>query len=200
MIGLMLAFIAGSGMAEAPTPDLILKSVVNETLAIIKQDKELQSGKLDRLLRFTESKVLPHFDFVLMTRSILGRNFWAQSTADQKEALIREFRTLTLNTYIAAYTSYQDFVIEYKPIRMAPADTEVTVKTQIRLQGGADPITVDFYFHKNPDGWKVIDIDVAGHSMALARRGEFAPVLRDGGIDAAIKLLSEQNATKAAQR
>jgi phospholipid transport system substrate-binding protein len=189
--------VMGSGLAIEPTPDLILKSVIAETLAIIKQDKGVKS---DRLAKFAESNVLPHFDFTLMTRSILGRNFWTQSTPSQKVALTREFRTLTRDTFVAAYTSYQDFEIEFKPFKLAAADNEVTVKTLIRLPGGAEAVPIDFYFHKNPDGWKVFDIDIAGSSMVLARRGEFAPVLRDGGIDAAIKLLSEQNIAKAANR
>jgi len=201
ILGLTLSFSGDPNIAaDAPTPDVIVNAVVNETLSIVKQDKDVLGGKLDRLVTFTEFKVLPLFDFVLMTRSILGRSYWAQSTPVQQEALIREFRTLTLNTYVAAYTSYKDFAIEYKPLRMAPTDNEVTVKTLIRLPNGAEPVTLDFYFHKSPNGWEVFDIDVAGHSMVLARRGELAAILRDGGIDAAIKLLSDQNSSKGARR
>jgi phospholipid transport system substrate-binding protein len=193
LFSLMLACTASSSFADGPTPEIILKSVIGDTLAIIKQDKGIKNG-------FAESNVLPQFDFALMTRSILGRNFWSQSTASQKDALIREIRTLTLNTYVAAYTSYQDFVIEYKPVNMAASDNEVTVKTLIRLPSGAESVSMDFYFHKASDGWKVFDIDLAGRSMVLARREELTPILRGGSIDAAIKLLSDLNASNVARR
>jgi phospholipid transport system substrate-binding protein len=186
--------------ADTPAPDVILKTVTDETLSIITQDKDVQNGKFDKLIKLAESKVLPHFDFALMTRSILGRKVWAQTTPAQQEALIREFRMLMLNTYVAAYTSYKGFVVEYKPFKLAPGENEATVKSLIRLPGGVEPVPLDFHFQNYPEGWKVFDIDIAGRSMVLARREEFAPVLREGGIDAVIKLLSERNAPKAAQK
>ena len=186
--------------ADPLAPDVILKTVTDETLSIIAQDKEVQSGKFDKLIKLAESKVLPHFDFVLMTRSILGRKVWAQTTPAQQEALIREFRMLMLNTYVAAYTSYKGFVVEYKPFKVAPGETEATVKSFIRLPGGVEPVPLDFHFQSYPEGWKVFDIDIAGRSMVLARREEFAPIVREGGVDAVIKLLAERNAPKAANK
>jgi phospholipid transport system substrate-binding protein len=201
VIGLALLWGAASAFAaDSPAPDVILKSVTDETLSIITQDKDVQNGKFDKLFKLAESKVLPHFDFVLMTRSILGRKAWAQATPAQQEALIREFRMLMLNTYVAAYTSYKGFVVEYKPFKLTPGETEATVKSFIRLPGGVEPVPLDFHFQNYPEGWKVFDIDIAGRSMVLARRDEFAPILREGGIDAVIKLLSERNAPKAAQK
>jgi phospholipid transport system substrate-binding protein len=195
-----LAMSTPSRGADPLAPDVILKTVTDETLSIIRQDKDVQNGKFDKLINLAESKVLPHFDFGLMTRSILGRKMWAQATPAQQDALIREFRLLMLNTYVAAYTSYKGFVVEYKPFKLASGENEATVKSLIRLPGGVEPITLDFHFQNYPEGWKVFDIDIAGRSMVLARREEFAPVLREGGIDALVKLLSERNAPKAAPK
>jgi phospholipid transport system substrate-binding protein len=91
-------------------------------------------------------------------------------------------------------------VVEYKPFKLTPGETEATVKSFIRLPGGVEPVPLDFHFQSYPEGWKVFDIDIAGRSMVLARREEFASVLREGGVDAVIKLLSERNAPKAAQK
>ncbi len=199
----VLAFLYLSGAvhaADAPAPDVILKTVTDETLSIIAQDKDVQNGKFDKLIKLAESKVLPYFDFILMTRSILGRKLWAQTSPAQQEALIREFRMLMLNTYVAAYTSYKGFVVEYKPFKLPAGENEATVKSLIRLPGGVEPVGLDFHFQNNPEGWKVFDIDIAGRSMVLARREEFAPVLREGGVDGLIKLLSDRNTPKAAQK
>jgi phospholipid transport system substrate-binding protein len=61
----------------------------DEVLAIIKADKELQSGNNRKIVELAEAKVLPHFDFTRMTRLAVGRS-WAQATDAQKKALTKD--------------------------------------------------------------------------------------------------------------
>src|SRR5438128_1149898 len=78
--------------AAQETPDQLVKRTTDEVLAIIKADKDLQSGNMSKVVALAEQKVLPHFDFTRMARLAVGRN-WAQANDAQKESLTNEFRT-----------------------------------------------------------------------------------------------------------
>jgi len=48
-------------------PDVLVKSVTQEVLAIVRADKEIQSGNTKKTIALVEEKVLPHFNFTRMT-------------------------------------------------------------------------------------------------------------------------------------
>jgi len=107
-LALALAALACSAAAYAQeAPDQLVRRTTDEVLAIIKSDKELQTGNPRKVVELAEQKVLPHFDFTRMTRLAVGRN-WAQASDAQKEALTREFRTLLVRTYSTSLTAYRD--------------------------------------------------------------------------------------------
>jgi phospholipid transport system substrate-binding protein len=88
--------------------------------------------------------------------------------------------------------SYRDQVVEFKPLRARPEDTEVTVRTEIK-QKGAQPIGIDYDMQKTAAGWKVFDVKVAGVSLITTYKDDFASQVRDAGVDGLIKTLSSKN-------
>jgi phospholipid transport system substrate-binding protein len=194
MLRFFAAVIALSFAANAlaqETPDALVKAVTQEVTAIIKQDKDIQSGNLRKSIALIEEKVLPHFDFTRMTSLAMGPN-WRKATPEQQKQLIDQFRTLLVRTYSSAIASYRNQVIEFKPLRMQPNDTEVTVRSEVR-QSGAEPITLDYAMEKTPTGWKVYDVVVGGVSLVTTYRDTFATEVRNGGVDGLIKTLTEKN-------
>jgi phospholipid transport system substrate-binding protein len=177
--------------AQAVAPDALLKAVTQEVLEIIRQDKEIQAGNPARAAELVESKILPHFDFPHMTQIAVARN-WRLATAEQQKALAAEFRTLLVRTYSTALASYRDQVIEFRPLRSAPGDTEVTIKSVIK-QPGTAPLTIDYDMEKTAAGWKVYDIKIEGISMITTYRETFAGIVRDGGVEGLIRSLAEKN-------
>ncbi len=172
-------------------PDVLAKNTTQEVLALIKQDKDIQSGSQKKLLDLVEAKVLPHFDFTHMTRLAVGKN-WRTATPAQQQALANEFRTLLVRTYSNSLAVYKNQVIEFKPFKMQSGETDVTVKTQV-IQSGAQPIPIDYSMEKLPEGWKVYDVTVDGVSLVVNYRGSFATEVRQNGIDGLIKKLAEKN-------
>jgi len=126
-----------------------------------------------------------------MTRIAVARN-WRLATPEQQEALTLEFKTLLVRTYSIALSSYRDQVIEYKPLRLTPDATEVTVRSDVR-QSGKERLTIDYDMEKTPAGWKVYDIKIAGVSLVTTYRDTFAGKVRDGGIEGLIRALSDKN-------
>lgn len=181
----------GVAHAGVVAPDALIKNTVDEVIGIIKQDKDIQAGDPKKINALVDAKVLPHFDFTRMTQLAVGR-YWRTATPEQKQALVTEFRDMLVRTYTKVFTVYRDQSVEMKPFRMAPDDTEVTVKTVI-IKAGTQPIPVDYEMEISPDGWKVFDISIEGVSMVMSYRGTFASEIQAGGIDGLIKTLSNKN-------
>jgi phospholipid transport system substrate-binding protein len=177
--------------AEANAPDALVKSVTNDVLAIVRQDKDIQSGNTQRAIDLVEQKVLPHFDFAHMTRLALGRD-WRQADEQQRKTLTDEFRTLLVRTYSNALTSYKNQTIVFRPTRLQASDTDATVRSEVR-QPGAQPVAIDYSLEKLGDEWKVYDVVVGGVSLVTNYRESFGSEVHSAGIDGLIKSLQSKN-------
>lgn len=190
-LALISALAAPFAPAQDVAPDVLLKAVTSEVIAIIRQDKDIQAGDPAKVADLVETRILPLFDFTRMTRIAVARN-WRLATAEQQQALTLEFKTLLVRTYSTALSSYRDQVIEYKPLRLTPDATEVTVRSDVR-QSGKERMTIDYDMEKTPAGWKVYDVKIAGVSLVTTYRDTFAGRVRDSGIEGLIKSLSDKN-------
>ena len=193
---LLLTTIVPSVAAEV-APDVLARTVTEEVMAIVRADKDLQSGQPQKVAQLVESKVLPHFNFERMTQLAMARN-WRQATPDQQKALIEEFKTLLVRTYTSAFTQYRNETVEYRPVRMAPTDTDVVVKSVVKRPAG-HPVTIDYGMEKGAGGWKVYDVRVEGISLVENYRNTFNSEVQRGGVDGLIRTLRDKNRTLAAQ-
>ena len=182
---------SGAGFSAEITPDALVKLTSQDVLAIVKQDKDIQSGNQKKIYELVDAKVLPHFDFTHMTTLAVGRH-WKTATPTQQQALVKEFRALLVRTYSSSLATYKNQTIDYKPLKSQPGDTDVTVKTQV-LQSGGQPIPIDYSMEKTAAGWKVYDITVDGVSLVINYRSSFANEIRQSGIDGLIKTLVNKN-------
>ena len=193
VVAMATVMVSMSAMAQASmAPDALVKSVTSEVIDIVRADEAIQSGDSSAAVVLVEEKVLPHFDFRIMTSLAVGRD-WRQASKEQREKLVGEFRTLLVRTYSNALTTYRDQTIDYKPLRAAKGDTDVTVRTEVR-QPGARPVSIDYALEMQGDEWKVYDVVVAGVSLVTNYRSSFANEIRSGGIDGLISSLEEKNA------
>ena len=188
---LMAAFAAPFSYAEDAAPDVVLKTVTLEVIAIIKQDKDIQAGNPTKIADLVETRILPLFDFTRMTQLAVARN-WRLATPEQQKTLTTEFRTLLVRTYSTALSNYRDQAIEFKRLRASPGDTDVTVKSMIK-QPGTESLTMDYDMEKMAAGWKVYDIKIDGVSLITTYRETFAGKVREGGVEGLIKSLADKN-------
>jgi len=188
---LVLALAAPASSAEELAPDALVKTLSTDVLAAIRQDKSIQAGNPKKIATLVETKILPHFDFAHTTRIAMGAN-WRRASSEQREQLVREFRTLLVRTYSSALANYRDQVIEFKPLRAQPGDTQVTVRSEVR-QPGAQAVSIDYEMEKTSSGWKIYDVRISGASLAATYRDTFAEEVRNHGIDGLIDLLSGKN-------
>lgn len=187
-----VATLAGAVAVQAQTaPDALVKSVSTEVTAVLKADPAIL-GNQAKLKSLIETKLLPNFSFARMTQLAMGRN-WAKASPEQQAALTKEFQTLLVRTYSGALANFRNNTIDFRPLRMQAADTDVIVKTVVN-QANGQGIPIDYSMEKGADGsWKAYDIVVAGVSLVTNYREEFNNVIRDQGVDALVKQLQAKN-------
>ena len=191
----MLTFAFPVHAQEAP--DAMVKRVSQDMIATIKSDPMIQAGNEARIREVIEVKLIPHFDFMRMTSLAMGKN-WRAATPEQQKRLADEFKTLLVRTYSGALTKYRDETIDYKPLRMNPADTDVTVRTVV-MKAGGQPIQMDYSLTKAADGWQVFDVVIGGVSLVTNYHDEFNEQIKNGGVDGLVKTLSDRNKGVAAK-
>jgi phospholipid transport system substrate-binding protein len=190
MLALLWALMTPA-FAEDVAPDVLIKEVSAEVIATIRQDPAIRAGDRRKIAELVETKIVPHFDFRRATQTAVGAG-WRRATPAQQERLVEEFRTLVLRTYSGALAGYRDQVIEFRPLRVRPEDSEVTVYSRVK-QPGAEAIVIEYDMARSESGWKVFDIRVAGISLVANYRSAFADELRNRGIDGLIELLATKN-------
>ncbi|MEE8327356.1 MAG: ABC transporter substrate-binding protein, partial [Nitrosomonadaceae bacterium] len=109
--------------AAETRPDTLVEETAQEVLAIIKRDKDIQSGNKAKILNLVKSKILPHFNFTRMTRLAMGKN-WSKASPQQKKELEEEFRTLLVRTYYKALAVYSDHTIKVSPVKNMAGKTD----------------------------------------------------------------------------
>jgi len=186
-----LLIVLAPAAAQDLAPDAMVQQVTEDVLNIVRQDKDIQSGNTRKAIDLAETKVSPYFNFQRMTALAVGRE-WNKATPEQKKRLTEEFRTLLVRTYSNALTSYKNQKVVYKPSKMAPADTEVVVKTEV-LQPGNKPIQLDYALEKQGGSWKVYDVIVAGVSLVTNYRDTFKQEMSNSGIDGLITMIANKN-------
>ena len=188
----LLALLVPVAQAQEPAPDVLVKSITEEVVAVLKQDKDIQAGNPKKIEELIEAKVLPHFNFTRMTRIAMARN-WRLATPEQQKELTAEFKTLLVRTYSTALSNYRDQLIDYKPLRAKPEDVDVTVRSEVKQSGSSQPVAIDYEMEKTPNGWKVYDVKVGGVSLVTTYRDTFTSEVKEHGVDGLIKSLAAKN-------
>ena len=192
---LALALGAGTAVAADEAADVFIKRVSSDILDAIKADKSIRSGDVTKIMVLVDQRVMPHTNFTRMTASAVGPA-WRQATPEQQKHLQDEFKTLLVRTYAGALQQVNDQNITVKPLRAAPDDKEVVVKTEVRGKG--DPIQLDYRVEKAADGsWKVYNMNVMGIWLVDNYRTQFAQEINAKGVDGLIASLAERNKSNA---
>ena len=195
---LLLLPVAGGAAASTMAPDALARNVTDEVVQILRTDKDLQAGSQKKARDLIETKIAPHFNFTSMTKLALGKN-WASATPEQRKALTEEFRALLVQTYTASITLFKDQKIEYRPLKIAPDDTDVLVRSLVKSSGGGEPVQVDYGMEKTAEGWKVYNVKIGGISLVENYRGTFNTEIQKSGVDGLIKTLRDKNRALVAQ-
>ena len=189
-LALALLAVGPAARAADEAPDTLIQRTSTEVLDAIKSDKAIQAGDVSRVIVLVDSKVMPNVNFTRMTAAAVGRN-WRQATPEQQKRLQEEFKTLLVRTYAGALAQVKDQTVRVRPLRAAPTDTEVQVRTEVI--GRSDPIQLDYRMEKTATGWKIYDLNVLGIWLVETYRTQFAQEISAKGVDGLIAALVQRN-------
>ncbi len=186
--------------AADDTADVFIKRLSSDLLDTVKADKTILSGDINKISVLVDQRVMPHLNFQRMTASAVGPG-WRQATPEQQKRLQEEFKALLVRTYSGAVNQVSDQSIVVKPLRSAPEDKEVIVRTEVRGKG--DPIQLDYRVEKAPDapsGWRIYNLNVMGVWLVDNYRTQFAQEINAKGVDGLIASLAERNKANSVRK
>ncbi|MBK6004656.1 ABC transporter substrate-binding protein [Ramlibacter ginsenosidimutans] len=190
--------LAPLALAADEAPDAFIKRLSDDLLATIRTDHKVRNGDIDHIMAVVDAKIMPNVNFQRMTASAVGPA-WREATPEQRKRLQEEFKLLLVRTYSGALSQVSDESITMKPLRAAPTDTDVIVRSEIR--GHGDPIQLEYRLEKTPGegaGWKIYNLNVLGVWLVETYRTQFAQEVNARGIDGLIATLAERNRSNAA--
>jgi phospholipid transport system substrate-binding protein len=193
----LLATLVPTARASDEAPDALVRRLSEQTLNTIKADPALRNGDIQRVIALVDARIMPNVNFQRMTAQAVGPA-WRQATPEQRKRLQEEFKTLLVRTYAGALWQVSDETIVVRPLRAAPDDKEVLVRTEIRGRG--EPIQLDYRLEKTPGegaGWKIYNLNVLGVWLVETYRSQFGPEINAKGLDGLIATLTERNKNNA---
>jgi phospholipid transport system substrate-binding protein len=194
-LGGCLLLLALPTLAATEPPDdprELVMATTDKILGKIREQRATLDANPRQVDRFIIEIVLPHFDFVAMSRSVLGKH-WRRASTQQQQTFVAEFKNLLVRTYATALLEYTEERIEFAPLNAVAGDREVTVQTEIEQPGGLG-IPIDYRMERQDDGWKVYDVTIDGLSLVGNYRNTFSNEIRQIGLDGLIDNLRRRNA------
>ena len=189
----ILFFVVGSGQVSAQQDhpaQLVIETAVSnmlnflaENIDEVKANPELLEAKVDEV-------IVPHIDFVAMTRLSVGKN-WRNADKQQQQDLVTEFQILLLNAYNAAMTQYGGQEATFEQFRPESRADRAVVRSAFMANGSAD-VPVSYKLREKGE-WLIYDIEVAGLSLVNNFRQKFTDEIQSNGIEGLLAFLRKRN-------
>lgn len=191
LLALLLTTESMARTTEAP--DVMLQRITHEMITALRHnDKELRENP-NHIYPIIDKILVPHIDWLAMSRWVVGRNAWDNATDTQRQRFTKEFKDLLIRTYASTLRAYNNQTIEYLPIRGGIGEkTRIQVASLIR-ESGREPIKVSYRLANQGDSWQVYDISIEGVSLLKGFQSQFAQEVQQKGLDALSQRLHEHN-------
>ena len=176
---------AAQGASEQPSQ--VIEGAANGMLKALDSDRQAYQHDPAKVRSLVDQYILPHVDTEFAAQLVLGK-YWRNATPQQRERFINAFYHSMLDNYGAALVAFTANTMKVYPTHVAPGTANTTVRTEVMRSNGA-PVSVNYYVHMTPQGWKAWDVVVDGVSYVMSYRQQFGSQIAQQGIDAVINSL-----------
>ena len=186
LIGL---FTLSPGQAVAQDPQGFIATLGKEAIQVLGPGVSQQQ----RIARFRQL-FQRDFDVPGIGQFVLGR-YWRTATQDEQQEFLRLFQEYIVQSYAAQLGEYGGE--PFRVLSSRPSGNETVVTSVIDRPSGSR-ILVDWYVVERGGASKISDVYVAGVSMKVTQRDQFASVIqRNGGrIEALLAMLRQRVAIR----
>ena len=130
------------------------------------------------------------FDIPRIARYVLGR-YWTTASEEERQSFARLIGRWMVRTYAQRLGQYTAETVKVTGAR-PESDSAAVVMSQIVHPSGP-PTRVEWRVRREGDGYRILDINVEGVSMALTEREEIAATIqRNGGTVASLNRTLEE--------
>lgn len=175
--------------ARAEEPRDFVQVTADRVLVVLK-DPNLDS---DAKVAAIEQIAYARFDFNIISRLVLARN-WRKMSPAQQKTFVEEFKKHLSVTYGKNVDSFANERIEITGDREEPRG-DWTVQTKIVRGSNAEDILVDYRLRPKGDSWRVIDVVVERISLVSNFRSQLQEIISSDGVDEMLTMLAEKNAS-----
>jgi phospholipid transport system substrate-binding protein len=201
LLFLLFLLPAAGALAEdsaAPSPDMLVKQMVDEVLSPIKQNREITHDQT-KMNDLVDAKVFSHFDFSRLTRLTVGSKYWTDATPQEQLQLISEFHTFLAHVFSDVIAQYTDQTILFIPLQMQPDAQDIAVKTVV-MDPRDESTQLDYKMEKTDSGWLIYDVDIDNMSLIRIYNSNFSNELLHGGVPNLVSVLHKKNQEVEAAR
>ena len=161
--------------ADSLTAEEFLKSKLNQVFEILKKTDLEQQEKSKQVVEI----VSPMFDFPLMAKLSLGRQYWPDLSAEKREKFTELFISRLRGSYLNRITAYTDETVTYEsPVKV---DGKVHIPTNLISKG--NKIGMLYKFYQENGQWKIYDLEIQGVSIIRSYQSQFKEILRTSSFD-----------------
>ena len=183
--------------ADISQAQAMVEDTTKSVLDVLQKNQEQLKNDKPALYRLVNDIVVPHFDFDVMARLVLGKH-WRDASGEQRKQFSGEFKTLLVRTYSTAMLNFTNQDIKFLPIRGDGEDnTKAISRMEINQPGGGPPAQMHLRMIFRNGSWMIYDITVDGVSLVTNYRQSFNNDVVQIGIDGLIEKLVEKNKQKS---
>lgn len=192
LIYIFVFMFSGHSLAVAKSASDVIIDTSREVLLKLETEHELIKTEPNRIYALVQNIVIPHFDFLSMSKWVLGKRNWHAASATQQEIFTMQFRDLLVRAYAKSLLDYTGNTIEYLSTEKSQKSKLVKVKTHIKRKDSL-PIPIDYLMHIRDDKWMIVNVAISGVSLIAAYRSSFSTEIKKNGMDSLINKLSQKS-------
>lgn len=178
---------AAAQSAAQESPSQVVQTAADGLLKALDANRQAYRNDPTKVQALVDQYILPHIDTQFAAQLVLGK-YWRTATPQQRQRFINAFYHSMLNNYGAAIVEFTANTLKVYPTRAGSADQNPVVRTEMSRSSGA-PVSVNYYMHMTPQGWKAWDVVIDGVSYVMSYRQDFGARISQQGIDAVINSL-----------
>ena len=176
-------FLSQAAADDKSAAEEFLKNKLDAVFKVLQNKDASQEAKN----REIEEIVTPMFDFELMAKLSLGKQYWPDLSQDKKERFTELFITRLRRSYLAKLTAYTDEKIIYE----SPVTVKGKVHLPTQLISKGNEISMLYKLYQSSKSWKIYDVEIAGVSIIRSYRSQFKEILQKGTFDDLLQKMEE---------
>jgi phospholipid transport system substrate-binding protein len=183
--------------AQARDPGKFVQELGDKAIAQLAGQQIPESEERARF----KALLTQYFDTSAIGKFTVGRAYWGTATPQQQQEFLSLYETQVTNAYAKRFQDYEGEQFKVTG-QQKESDADTVVNSEISRPNGAPPVPVQWRVRAENGDFKIADVIIAGISMAVTDRQQFAAVIERGGgtIQALIDALKTQNMVPASAK